>query len=151
MNEFLQVTTFRVERTLTSDAVPLDVVATLFWSHHGPEKSAPAGEAALDPVAVLAQASLAVLIGATGLATLLADREAAEAALHQDIVRQTAPWGLAVRRAVIHTIRIPDAVQAEADKRHLEALAECLAKHRRAAESGKAGPSVTGQSVSPAG
>ncbi len=139
MNEIIQVTTFRVEAVGTRDAVPLNVVATLFWCHHDPQHVAPARDAPPAPVMKVAQAALRELIGGSGLASLLADRQAAEAILREGIAQKTADWGLAARRVVIRRIGIPAAVQAAADARHLQALAECLVQRRRVAGGASAG------------
>src|SRR5262249_60920049 len=71
-------TTFAAEQTLTSDTVPVNVDAVLFWMVYDPEKAAL--EVQNYPLAVswAAQTALRDIIGRTSLAELLRGRERIE-------------------------------------------------------------------------
>ncbi len=59
----------------------------------------------------MAQTSLREMIGSSALSELLADRQAADARLKEEIDRKTADWGITVNSVEIRDVAIPDALQ----------------------------------------
>ena len=70
-------TSFDAEQTLTSDTVPVNVDAVLFWVVHDPEKAALEVQDYSNAVSLAAQTALRDIIGRTSLTELLRGRAAA--------------------------------------------------------------------------
>ena len=68
-------TSFAAEQTLTSDTVPVNVDAVLFWMVYDPEKAALEVQDYPQAVSWAAQTALRDIIGRTSLANLLRGRE----------------------------------------------------------------------------
>ena len=87
-------TGFAAEQTLTSDTVPVNVDAVLFWVVYDVEKAAL--EVQNYPVAVswAAQTALRDIIGRTSLTELLRGREKIEEELQRLIDERSTPWGV---------------------------------------------------------
>jgi SPFH domain / Band 7 family len=104
-------TGFAAEQTLTSDTVPVNVDAVLFWVVHDPEKAAL--EVQNYPVAVswAAQTALRDIIGRTSLADLLRGRDKIEQELQQLIDERSTPWGVTVHSVEMRDIVIPSQLQ----------------------------------------
>src|SRR5208337_2997441 len=87
---------FKAEKTLTKDTVPIDVDAVLFWKVVDPKK------AALDvadyggAINWASQTALRDVIGKTMLADLLEGREKISSELQKIIDVHTEPWGINV-------------------------------------------------------
>ena len=71
-------TAFAAEQTLTSDAVPVNVDAVLFWTVYDPEKAALEVQDYKQAVSWASQTALRDIIGRTSLSELLAGREKIE-------------------------------------------------------------------------
>jgi regulator of protease activity HflC (stomatin/prohibitin superfamily) len=120
-------TAFAAEQTLTSDTVPVNVDAVLFWVVHDPEKAAL--EVQNYPVAVswAAQTALRDIIGRTSLADLLRGREKIEQDLQALIDQRSTPWGVSVQAVEMRDIVIPSSLQ-EAMSREAQAAREKQAR-----------------------
>ena len=120
-------TGFAAEQTLTSDTVPVNVDAVLFWVVHDPEKAAL--EVQNYPVAVswAAQTALRDIIGRTSLADLLRGREKIEQELQQLIDVRSTPWGVTVHSVEMRDIVIPSQLQ-DAMSREAQAAREKQAR-----------------------
>ena len=120
-------TAFAAEQTLTSDPVPVNVDAVLFWVVHDPEKAAL--EVQNYPAAVSwgAQTALRDIIGRTSLADLLRGREKIEQDLQTLIDQRSTPWGVTVQAVEMRDIVIPSSLQ-EAMSREAQASREKQAR-----------------------
>ena len=120
-------TGFAAEQTLTSDTVPVNVDAVLFWVVHDPEKAAL--EVQNYPVAVswAAQTALRDIIGRTSLADLLRGREKIEKELQLLIDERSTPWGVTVHSVEMRDIVIPSSLQ-DAMSREAQASREKQAR-----------------------
>ena len=114
-------TGFAAEQTLTSDTVPVNVDAVLFWMVHDVEKAALEVQDYSQAVGWAAQTALRDIIGRTTLADILRGRERIEADLQQLIDHRSNPWGVTVSSVEMRDIVIPDALQ---DAMSREAQAE---------------------------
>ena len=74
-------TSFAAEQTLTSDTVPVNVDAVLFWMVHDAEKAALEVQDYAQAVSWAAQTALRDIIGRTALTDLLRGREQIESEL----------------------------------------------------------------------
>ena len=86
-------TSFAAEETLTSDTVPVNVDAVLFWMVYDPEKAALEVQNYPQAVSWAAQTALRDIIGRTSLTDLLRGRERIEEELQQLIDERIKPVG----------------------------------------------------------
>jgi regulator of protease activity HflC (stomatin/prohibitin superfamily) len=120
-------TTFAAEQTLTSDTVPVNVDAVLFWMVHDAEKAALEVQDYAQAVSWAAQTALRDVIGRTTLTDLLRGRERIEADLQQLIDHRSNPWGVTVSSVEMRDIVIPGALQ-DAMSREAQASREKQAR-----------------------
>jgi len=104
-------TSFAAEQTLTSDTVPVNVDAVLFWMVHDPEKAALEVQDYKQAVSWAAQTALRDIIGRTSLADLLHGREKIEEELQKLIDERSNPWGITVPSVEMRDVVIPVALQ----------------------------------------
>ena len=104
-------TTFAAEQTLTSDTVPVNVDAVLFWLVHDAQKAALEVQDYPQAVSWAAQTALRDIIGRTELTELLRGRERIEAELQQLIDQRSNPWGVTVSSVEMRDVVIPVALQ----------------------------------------
>jgi hypothetical protein len=103
---------FKAEKTLTKDTVPVDVDAVLFWKVLDPQK------AALDvadyEVAIgwACQTALRDVIGKTMLADMLEGRDKISDQLQRIIDVRTEPWGITVISVEVKDVLIPPALES---------------------------------------
>src|SRR3989475_8112736 len=116
-------TTFAAEQTLTSDTVPVNVDAVLFWMVHDAQKAALEVQDYPQAVSWAAQTALRDIIGRTGLTDLLRGRERIEAELQQLIDQRSNPWGVTVSSVEMRDVVIPVALQ-DAMSREAQAARE---------------------------
>jgi len=90
-------TNFVAEQTLTSDTVPVNVDAVLFWMVYDPEKAALEVQDYQQAVSWAAQTALRDIIGRTPLTELLRGRERIEEELQKLIDGRSNPWGVTVQ------------------------------------------------------
>ena len=114
-------TSFRAEKTLTRDTVPVDVEAVLFWRVRDPEKAALEVEDYRSAISWAAQTALREVIGKSDLANLLEGRERLDAELQRIIDVRTEQWGIHVSSVEIRDILIPRELQ---DAMSMQAQAE---------------------------
>ena len=120
-------TSFAAEQTLTSDTVPVNVDAVLFWMVHDAQKAALEVQDYAQAVSWAAQTALRDIIGKTALADLLRGREQIEADLQQLIDQRSNPWGVTVSSVEMRDIVIPVALQ-DAMSREAQAAREKQAR-----------------------
>jgi regulator of protease activity HflC (stomatin/prohibitin superfamily) len=120
-------TSFAAEQTLTSDTVPVNVDAVLFWMVHDAQKAALEVQNYAWAVSWAAQTALRDIIGRTPLSDLLRGRERIEAELQQLIDQRSNPWGVTVQSVEMRDIVIPVALQ-DAMSREAQASREKAAR-----------------------
>jgi len=116
-------TSFAAEETLTSDTVPVNVDAVLFWMVQDPEKAALEVQDYKLAVSWAAQTALRDIIGRTPLTVLLRGREQIEAELQKLIDDRSTPWGVTVQSVEMRDVVIPTSLQ-DAMSREAQAHAE---------------------------
>ena len=120
-------TTFAAEQTLTSDTVPVNVDAVLFWMVHDAQKAALEVQEYSQAVSWAAQTALRDIIGRTALTDLLRGREKIEQELQQLIDGRSNPWGITVQSVEMRDVVIPSALQ-DAMSREAQAAREKQAR-----------------------
>ena len=120
-------TSFAAEQTLTSDTVPVNVDAVLFWMVYDAEKAALEVQHYPSAVSLAAQTALRDIIGRTSLADLLRGRDKIEAELQKLIDERSTPWGVTVQSVEMRDIVIPSQLQ-EAMSREAQAAREKQAR-----------------------
>jgi regulator of protease activity HflC (stomatin/prohibitin superfamily) len=120
-------TTFAAEQTLTSDTVPVNVDAVLFWMVHDAQKAALEVQEYEQAVSWAAQTALRDIIGRTALTDLLRGRERIETELQQLIDQRSNPWGVTVSSVEMRDVVIPVALQ-DAMSREAQAAREKQAR-----------------------
>jgi regulator of protease activity HflC (stomatin/prohibitin superfamily) len=120
-------TSFAAEQTLTSDTVPVNVDAVLFWMVHDAQKAALEVQDYPGAVSWAAQTALRDIIGRTTLTDLLRGRERIEAELQVLIDQRSNPWGVTVQSVEMRDIVIPGALQ-DAMSREAQASREKQAR-----------------------
>src|SRR6188508_2787382 len=120
-------TSFAAEQTLTSDTVPVNVDAVLFWMVHDAQKAALEVQDYPQAVSWAAQTALRDIIGRTALTDLLRGREQIEADLQTLIDHRSTPWGVTVSSVEMRDIVIPSELQ-DAMSREAQAAREKQAR-----------------------
>lgn len=120
-------TGFAAEETLTSDTVPVNVDAVLFWVVYDPEKAALEVQNYPAAVSWAAQTALRDIIGRTSLSDLLRGRERIEGELQKLIDERSNPWGVTVQSVEMRDVIIPAALQ-DAMSREAQAAREKAAR-----------------------
>jgi regulator of protease activity HflC (stomatin/prohibitin superfamily) len=120
-------TSFAAEQTLTSDTVPVNVDAVLFWMVHDAQKAALEVQDYTQAVSWAAQTALRDIIGRTTLTDLLRGRERIEDELQRLIDLRSNPWGVTVSSVEMRDVVIPGALQ-DAMSREAQAAREKQAR-----------------------
>jgi regulator of protease activity HflC (stomatin/prohibitin superfamily) len=120
-------TSFAAEQTLTSDTVPVNVDAVLFWMVHDVQKAALEVQDYAQAVSWAAQTALRDIIGRTTLTDLLRGRERIESELQHLIDQRSSPWGVTVSSVEMRDVVIPGALQ-DAMSREAQAAREKQAR-----------------------
>jgi regulator of protease activity HflC (stomatin/prohibitin superfamily) len=120
-------TSFAAEQTLTSDTVPVNVDAVLFWPVHDVQKAALEVQDYTQAVSWAAQTALREMIGRTTLTELLRGRERIETELQHLIDQRSNPWGVTVSSVEMRDVVIPGALQ-DAMSRKAQAAREKQAR-----------------------
>jgi regulator of protease activity HflC (stomatin/prohibitin superfamily) len=120
-------TSFAAEQTLTSDTVPVNVDAVLFWMVHDVQRAALEVQDYSQTVSWSAQTALRDIIGRTTLADLLRGREHIEAELQRLIDQRSNPWGVTVSSVEMRDVVIPGPLQ-DAMSREAQAAREKQAR-----------------------
>lgn len=112
---------FKAEKTLTKDTVPVDVDAVLFWKVVDPKKAAMDVADYRAAISWAAQTALRDVIGKTILADMLEGRDRISAALGKIIDERTEPWGINVISVEVKDVLIPSGLE---DAMSMQAQAE---------------------------
>ena len=112
---------FKAEKTLTKDTVPVDVDAVLFWRVIDPEKAALDVEDYHNAIAWASQTALRDVIGKTTLADMLEGREKISHELGRIIDERSQPWGVSVISVELKDVLIPSGLE---DAMSMQAQAE---------------------------
>jgi regulator of protease activity HflC (stomatin/prohibitin superfamily) len=120
-------TSFAAEQTLTSDTVPVNVDAVLFWMVHDAQRAALEVQDYTQAVSWAAQTALRDIIGRTTLTDLLRGRERIESELQHLIDQRSNPWGVTVSSVEMRDVVIPGALQ-DAMSREAQAAREKQAR-----------------------
>lgn len=120
-------TAFAAEETLTSDTVPVNVDAVLFWTVYDPERAALEVQDYAQAVSWAAQTGLRDIIGRTSLTELLRGRERIEEELKALIDQRSTPWGVTVHSVEMRDVVIPASLQ-DAMSREAQASREKQAR-----------------------
>jgi regulator of protease activity HflC (stomatin/prohibitin superfamily) len=114
-------TSFKAEKTLTKDTVPVDVDAVLFWKVVDPQRAALAVADYTSAISWASQTALRDVIGKTQLADMLEGRDKISSALQRIIDQRTEPWGINVVAVEVRDVLIPPALE---DAMSMQAQAE---------------------------
>jgi len=112
---------FKAEKTLTKDTVPVDVDAVLFWKIVEPEKAALAVADYQSAIGWASQTALRDVIGKTMLSDMLEGRDKISALLQSIIDARTEPWGISVQSVEVKDVLIPASLE---DAMSMQAQAE---------------------------
>jgi regulator of protease activity HflC (stomatin/prohibitin superfamily) len=112
---------FKAEKTLTKDTVPVDVDAVLFWKVLDPKKAALDVADYQSAISWASQTALRDVIGKTMLSDMLEGREKISAELQKIIDERTEPWGINVISVEVKDVLIPSALE---DAMSMQAQAE---------------------------
>lgn len=107
----IRSTSFRAEKTLTRDTVPVDVDAVLFWVVNDAERAVLEVEHFEETVSWAAQTTLRDVIGKAELVRMIGNRQALDDELQSIIDAKTSDWGITVRSVEIRDVRIPSALE----------------------------------------
>ena len=113
--------TFKAEKTLTKDTVPVDVDAVLFWKVIDPKKAALDVADYSSAINWAAQTALRDVIGKTMLSDMLEGREKISEELQRIIDVRTEPWGVNVISVEVKDVLIPPGLE---DAMSMQAQAE---------------------------
>jgi len=114
-------TSFKAEKTLTKDTVPVDVDAVLFWRVLDSKKAALEVADYQSAIQWAAQTALRDVIGKTMLSDMLEGRDKISSILQQIIDERTEPWGIKVNSVEVKDVLIPSALE---DAMSMQAQAE---------------------------
>src|SRR5450631_2250231 len=112
---------FKAEKTLTKDTVPVDVDAVLFWKVVDPKKAALDVADYGSAISWASQTALRDVIGKTMLSDMLEGRDKISNDLQKIIDIRTEPWGINVNSVEVKDVLIPAALQ---DAMSMQAQAE---------------------------
>lgn len=104
-------TSFKAEKTLTRDTVPVDVDAVLFWKVVDSEKAALAVADYVSAISWASQTALRDIIGKTQLADMLEGRDKISTELQRIIDQRTEPWGVKVVSVEVRDVLIPPGLE----------------------------------------
>lgn len=113
--------TFKAEKTLTKDTVPVDVDAVLFWKVIDSQKAALEVADYQAAISWASQTALRDVIGKTLLADMLEGRDKISDLLRKIIDDRTEPWGIRVDSVEVKDVLIPSGLQ---DAMSMQAQAE---------------------------
>jgi regulator of protease activity HflC (stomatin/prohibitin superfamily) len=104
-------TSFKAEKTLTKDTVPVDVDAVLFWKVMDPKKTALEVADYMSAISWASQTALRDVIGKTMLSDMLEGRDKISNTLQTIIDERTEPWGIHVNSVEVKDVLIPSALE----------------------------------------
>jgi regulator of protease activity HflC (stomatin/prohibitin superfamily) len=112
---------FKAEKTLTKDTVPVDVDAVLFWKVVDPKRAALDVADYRSAISWASQTALRDVIGKTVLSDMLEGRDKISKDLQKIIDQRTEPWGINVISVEVKDVLIPPALE---DAMSMQAQAE---------------------------
>ena len=112
---------FKAEKTLTKDTVPVDVDAVLFWKIVDPKRAALDVADYQSAINWASQTALRDVIGKTMLSDMLEGRDKISNALQVIIDQRTEPWGINVISVEVKDVLIPSSLE---DAMSMQAQAE---------------------------
>src|SRR6202045_1246132 len=104
-------TSFKAEKTLTKDTVPVDVDAVLFWKVLDPKKAALEVADYNNAISWASQTALRDVIGKTMLSEMLEGRDKISSVLQKIIDERTEPWGINVISVEVKDVLIPSGLE----------------------------------------
>ena len=104
-------TSFKAEKTLTKDTVPVDVDAVLFWRVLDPQKAALEVADYISAISWASQTALRDVIGKTMLSDMLEGRDKISSTLQKIIDERTEPWGINVNSVEVKDVLIPASLE----------------------------------------
>lgn len=107
------LTGFGAEETLTSDLVPVDVDAAVFWMVWDAEKACMEVENYYDAVSIAAQTALRNAIGRKSISDVTIHRDKLDEELRDEIEEKAGPWGISIISVEIRDIVIPKELQRD--------------------------------------
>ena len=122
VDQRMNATPFGAEEALTSDLVPLDVDAVLFWAVWDPEKACTEVEDYHFAVALSAQTALRDAIGRASLSNVVMRRHQLDQELCEAVEEKVSDWGISIVSVEVRDLIIPKELQGVMS---LEAQAEC--------------------------
>jgi regulator of protease activity HflC (stomatin/prohibitin superfamily) len=112
---------FKAEKTLTKDTVPVNVDAVLFWKVLDPKRAALDVADYQGAISWASQTALRDVIGKTMLAEMLEGRDRISNELRKIIDERTEPWGINVISVEVKDVLIPAGLE---DAMSMQAQAE---------------------------
>ena len=111
IDQRVATTYFGAEETLTSDLVPINVDAVLFWMVWDAEKACLEVENYYNSVSLVAQTALRDAIGRASVSEVAIRRNQLDQELQEVIEERTSLWGITVLSVEIRDIVIPQELQ----------------------------------------
>lgn len=111
VDQRMTATPFGAEEALTSDLVPVDVDAVLFWVIWDPEKACTEVEDCRFAVALSAQTALRDAIGRATLSNVVMRRHQLDNELQRAIEEKVSEWGVSVVSVEVRDLIIPQELQ----------------------------------------
>ncbi|WP_139652129.1 slipin family protein [Raoultibacter phocaeensis] len=121
IDQRVSATYFGAEETLTSDLVPINVDAVLFWMVFSPKKATVEVEDYSAAVAWVAQTAMRKAIGRATVAEVAMRRDQLDEELKGAIEEKLSPWGIDIIDVEVRDIVVPKELQ---EAMSLEAIAE---------------------------
>ncbi len=152
VDQRVRVASVSAESTLTSDTVPTNVDAIVFWLVWNAEKTILEVQDFNEAIRMSAQTALRESIGRHELAKMITERETLGRELQRILDEKTNPWGITVQSVEIRDVRIPQGLedamsrQAQAERERQariilgQAETEISEKFVRAAEAYRENP-----------
>ena len=122
VDQRMNATPFGAEEALTSDLVPLDVDAVLFWVIWDPEKACTEVQDCHFAVALSAQTALRDAIGRASLQNVVMRRHQLDQELREAVEQKVSDWGISIVSVEVRDLIIPKELQGVMS---FEAQAEC--------------------------
>jgi regulator of protease activity HflC (stomatin/prohibitin superfamily) len=104
-------TSFKAEKTLTKDNVPVDVDAILFWQVKNVERTILNVQSYFDSVLLASQTAMRDIIGKSELSSMLAGRDIIGEDIQKLIEQRTETWGIEAISVEIRDVTIPPELQ----------------------------------------
>lgn len=111
VDQRVSATYFGAEETLTSDLVPVNVDAVLFWMVFSPKKACVEVEDYASAVAWVAQTTMRKAIGRATVAEVATRRDQLDEELKAELEEKLSPWGIAIIDVEVRDIVIPKELQ----------------------------------------